>query len=252
LPARWPKQLTKNKHKTFENVSFSKTCVSKVTFNKCCFKDCLFIGTTFDNVEFHSCKFLNCNFFKTQIENCYLDPKSVKFDKKYKKCASNIGVHIYQQILENSAKSRQSEHERIADIRFRQWKRAQLDYDLNDDKVSQVEYYWKKTSSIIYEYSCGFGYRPGNLIITTIILFLTISVLNMWIMNNGLQINDEIVSQLTFTDSIFYSFSLLTSLGFSTVIPVTATTKIFAVAEALIGIGWLSLFTTVLVRRFLK
>src|SRR5262249_22001753 len=128
-PAEWPTGLRRITNRTFKNVSLSKKVISAVTFRGCHFEDCLFIGTTFDDVHFHKCSFINCNFFKTEIIDCYFDPKSVRFNRSYKKTAANIGVQFFQQLLENSSRTRQPFFEIDADIRFRQWKRAQLRYD---------------------------------------------------------------------------------------------------------------------------
>lgn len=226
--------------------------MEEITFNKCHFDDCLFIGAVFKNVEFHSCKFINCNFYKAEVERCYFDPRSIALDETYKKTASNIGVSLFQKLLENAAASRQAQHEMLSDIRFRQWKRAQLTHDLKDGKITKGQAWAKWVGSIIYEYSCGFGYSPLRLIITTLIAFLAVSVANIGLMANGLLVDGKSVGHLDLADSVFYTFSLLTSLGFSTVIPSLPLTKIAAVMEALLGIGWLSLFTSVLVRRFLK
>jgi hypothetical protein len=56
----------------------------------------------------------------------------------------------------------------------------------------------------------------------------------------------------SFVDSVFYTFSVLTVLGFSSVTPSSDGAKILTVLEALASIGWLGIFTAVLVKRFLR
>jgi hypothetical protein len=45
---------------------------------------------------------------------------------------------------------------------------------------------------------------------------------------------------------------MMTALGFSYITPATTLGKLTSVGEALIGIGWLGVFTSVLVKRFLR
>jgi Pentapeptide repeats (9 copies) len=122
-PDRWPNDTRKLKSVTFTNVSLSKTVFENVTFTACEFVDCLFIGSLFTNVEFHRCKFTDCNFYKTEFDRCYIDPRTISFDKRYRRETANIGVQLYHQLLENSSRSRQSKFEMNADIEFRRWRR---------------------------------------------------------------------------------------------------------------------------------
>ena len=236
----------------FTNVSFSKTTFSDLTFTECQFEDCLFIGSTFKNVEFHRCKFNNCNFYKTTFDNCYIDPATISFHKKYRHEAANIGVHIYQQLFENSSKSRQSDFEIKADFEFRRWKRWQLRYDQKVGKINQIDRALKWSSSLAYECLAGFGYKPWRFVIATILVFTTVSFFNMNVLPGALKHEGLDVGDITLSDSIFYTYSMMTALGFSTIVPVTDFAKILAVSEALIGIGWLGIFTSLLVKRFIK
>lgn len=134
-PDRWISEPKKFKSFSFTNVSLSKTYFCERTFTDCSFEDCLFIGSSFERVEFHRCKFINCNFHKATFEDCYLDPATISLDKKYRNSHSNIGVHLFQQLYEDAAKSRQSTFAMKADIEFRRWKRWQLAYDQKIEKL---------------------------------------------------------------------------------------------------------------------
>lgn len=251
-PNEWPIEQRKNKSLTFTNVSFSKTKFQKITFSKCVFEDCLFIGSILDEVEFHRCEFKNCNFYKTRINDCYFDPETVFFDPTYRRKHSNIGVHLYQQIYENSSNTGQYDFEREADIQFRRWKRWQLDHDKETGKISNIKCTIKKLSSVIYEYAAGFGYKPFRFILSTFVVFTALSLINMKILPGYLRHHGEVIHDMTLSDSIFYTYSMLTTLGFSTTVPDTGYAKVIAVSEALLGIGWLGIFTALLVKRFIK
>ncbi len=165
-PDSWPSLPKQLKCITFTNVSLSKTTFKNFTFTNCQFEDCLFIGSAFINVDFHRCQFVNCNFYKAEFDNCYIDPQTISFDKKYRRAMANIGVHLYQQLYENSSKSRQSDFAMTADIEFRKWKRWQLSYDQKSGKISFRKRSQDCFSSLIYEWVAGFGYKPWRFVIS--------------------------------------------------------------------------------------
>jgi hypothetical protein len=251
-PDNWPSQPKRLTSFTFHNVSFSKTAFKDMTFTNCHFEDSLFIGSKFLNVEFHRCKFVNCNFYKTEFENCYIDPHTISFDKVYRRQMANIGVHLYHQLYQDASKSRQSSFEVKADIEFRRWKRWQLRYDQKSGKITAFgglrEYFF----SVIYELVAGFGYNPWRFVVATVVLFTAFSLFNINILPGALKQDGQIIQQMTVPDAIFYTYSMLTALGFSTIVPDTGFAKILAVSEALIGIGWLGVFTSLLVKKFIK
>ncbi len=251
-PNAWPDKMQELRLKQFQNVSLAKTKFSNLTFKECKFEDCLFIASDFISVEFHRCKFINCNFYKSEMTNVYIDPTCFAFDKSYLSTHANVGVDLFHTLLENSASSRQSEFEMKSDMLFRKWKRAQLKFDLKKDKISKFEYYSNKSKSYIYEKIAGFGYKPGRFAFWTVAVFLFVSLFNHLVLAESLSVDGVKLVQPSYADSIFYSFSMLTALGFSSIIPLTDFAKILAVLEALAGIGWLGIFTSILVRRFIK
>jgi len=93
----------KFKNKTFNNVSFSKTLIENVDFINCHFIDCLFIGTELKKCKFIEASFSGCNTHAIRIYKTYINPTS--FDdnfKKYDYSYSNIVVHLYQELCDNS------------------------------------------------------------------------------------------------------------------------------------------------------
>ncbi len=251
-PDRWPEHLNSIRDIIFVNVSFSKTEFRKQTFTKCKFIDCLFIGSQFIEVEFHGCRFENCNMYKSSFKGCYLDPSSFIYDKIYRKTHANIGVGLYQSLLEVASSEKQAGFERKADIAFRRWKRDQLPYDYKNARINGFERAYMWASNFVYEMTSGYGYMPGRFVAFTLILFTALSLLNMALLRGGLKVDGNYVVDVGLFDSIFYTYSMMTALGFSSITPATSAAKIYAVALALTGIGWLGLFTSLLVKRFLK
>ncbi|MCP4383669.1 MAG: hypothetical protein GY798_20010 [Hyphomicrobiales bacterium] len=97
----------------FKRVSFSKTTIRNLIFRNCTFDRCQFIGSKLNNCEFHNCKFIMTNTHKISIASTYIDPHSFRkcLDKKRHQ---NIGVHLYQSLLQNSRDLEQIEFERGA------------------------------------------------------------------------------------------------------------------------------------------
>lgn len=237
---------------SFKNVSLSKTHIEGVTFSECEFEDCLFIATTFSNVDFHRCRFINCNFYKSKFVDAYIDPKSFYFGLGVWWKYSNIGVGLFQQLYENSSKSRQVDFQASADFKFRKWQRWQLRFDKKSGKINSLQLIFKMFASIVSEWVTGFGYRPFRFIATTLLFFTTMSALNMHFLVGALKTDAGVIDHMSFPDAIFYTYSLMSALGFSTILPITSFAKILAVSEGLCGIGWLGIFTSLLVKRFIR
>ncbi|MBZ9675242.1 pentapeptide repeat-containing protein [Mesorhizobium sp. ES1-1] len=236
---------------TFTGVAFPKS-IGQATFTDCSFEDCLFLGTRFIEVEFHGCSFTNSNFWKSRFERVYLDPDSILMEARFKVEASNAGISVYQALLSNFAEERQDEFYIKADISFRRWKRYQIWPDLRRKRLTRTKAWTRWLGSVVYEILAGFGYRPFRFFLWTIALFLLVSWINYKIIGQGLIVNGSILPLPSFTDTMFYTFSVLTVLGFSSVLPIDGFSKILTVFEALAAIGWLGIFTSVLVKRFLR
>ena len=133
--------------KTFINVSFTKTKLKKIDFTLCHFEDCLFIGTEIQNCQFHQCTFKNVNTHQIEIKQTYIDP--VSFKKNYNRKdieKSNLAVHLFQQLLDNSRDEEQSEFARISNYYFKKWQgRLSRNKYFNKQpvKINILEFYVK-------------------------------------------------------------------------------------------------------------
>jgi hypothetical protein len=163
-----------------------------------------------------------------------------------------VMVGLYKTLVENSADLRQTEFQVAADIHFRRWKRSQLSFDRQDGNINQFQELYKKTSGYIYEWTSGFGYKPLRFFAVTIALFAIVTLGNYIFFRDQISIGSGNKTLSSVYDSIFYSFSILTVLGFSSITPVSAGAKIAAVSEALGAIGWLGIYTSLVVKRFVR
>lgn len=263
-PGEWVPPTGKVRNVTFRNVAFSKTLISQVTFTDCKFEDCLFTGAHLNEVEFHGCDLVNCTLWKIRLTKVYIRPECVKFARRFRVEAANVGISAFQAMLSNFAEERQDVFFMQADIRFRRWTRYQIWHDLREEKKTAREAWWAWACSITHEGLTGFGYRPVRFFMWTLALFFAVSYMNYHLIGDTIQVAGSEVSSavagngatapthVSFIDSVFYSFSVLTVLGFSSVTPVSDGAKILTVLEALASIGWLGIFTAVLVKRFLR
>lgn len=247
----WPAPHRTIRAVTFRNVAISK-CVTRVTFTDCIFEDCLFLGSHFQDVELHNCRFQNCNFWKAKFERVYLDPATLIFDRRFRIEAANVGISVFHALLSNFADERQDEFYMEADARFRRWKRYQIWHELRRKRLGLLSAWARWLSSVSYEHLAGFGYRPLRFFIATMILFSLVSLANHFLISDAVTINGVQPDYVTFSDTLFYSFSILTVLGFSSIVPTHTFAKLLTVFEALLAIGWLGIFTSVLVKRFLR
>ncbi len=216
------------------------------------FEDCLFIGTQFEGVEFHGCDFVNCNFWKSQFKGVYLDPAKIKFAKRFEVEASNVGISVFQALLENFAAERQDEFYMTADILFRRWKRYQISADIRRERIGKWNAGWLWIANKTFDTFARYGYSPVRFLLTTLFLFLIISTLNYFVIGGHVRVNNEIMSHASFVDVMFYTFSVLTVLGFSSIVPESDFAKILTVLQALLAVGWLGIFTSILVKRVMR
>jgi hypothetical protein len=154
--------------------------------------------------------------------------------------------------MNNFDDARQDQFYARADVQFRRWKRYQLSHDLSNARIGWWTAQWRRLCSILYEAVAGFGYHPARFFWVTVLLFLAVSVLNYFMIGGSFLVNGQPSTHTSFVDSVYYSFSVLTVLGFSTITPISPAAKLLTVAEALAAIGWLGIYTSLLVKRFLR
>ena len=229
---------TKISNKKFRWVSFSKTKIKGISFQNCVFHQCLFIASEISDCEFHNCQFILTNTYKISISDTYLDPKC------FEKCLirnkdQNIGVHLYQMLLKNSAKAEQTEFARDANFLLSRWRRYQDRY--------KIKKYWGKkdlkniliccmkfVGSWFWEQAFGSGIRFRYFVRVSLIAlpFLT------WFNFNskeefGLMYQNQLIT--SYADALYFTVISLTTLGYGDIIPTTECGKLFASFQSVVG-----------------
>jgi hypothetical protein len=246
-------QETSVKAVQFENVQLSKTVFERTTFRNCLFRDCLLVGTKFLDCEFHDCRFENCNTHKFDLKDVYIDPSSFQLDKSYQSTASNVGVYLFQELFKNANETFQSVFASTADIEQRRWKRYQLQYDLKHRNVPRTAIRKRIVWDFLFDKVAKYGYGPLRFFLFSLVIFTLIALFGERIWSAmGMFRNGVAITAVTFVDALYYCMLLMTTLGFSDLVPTSFIGKGYVIFCAVFGISWAGLFTAILVRRVIR
>lgn len=260
LSGPYPNRTFKIIDTDFTNVSFSKTELKDVFFLNCKFNSCFLIGTHLNNCEFHDCEFRNVNTHKIKINNTYINPKA--FIKNITEFGmSNIAVHLFQQLLDNSRDLQQSKFSRIAQYNFEKWKARNLIKECFLDKkrtISKLDFVKKYPFAWLFKWAFGFGLRLRNFFVTSIVVFISFTIINYknWPSYN-LQSDGELIegfnaAEPNITSSMYYTFEATTKL-INTHLQTTSLIGMgWLLAQSLFGFMLFSALITIILNRFVK
>lgn len=241
------------KDTSFIDSSFNYTEFENVHFTNCRFTACHFKLVKFINCEFHRCEFKNCYFDDFDIINCYWDPESIKYSFWHKYHYSNILIKLYKKLYKNSDDAGQKQFKMYADIQFLKNKFWQYKYDLKNGKITRSEYFWNRAKSLFYDLTCGYGYSPLSFGVSTISFFAVVTWFNfLFLQNSQLKIGEDVVDNFSFWDSVYYTYTIMTAIGFSSVIPVTEFAKMVTVIEGFLGVICIGFLISVITKRVLN
>lgn len=252
----------KIERKSFNNVSFSKTTLKNIDFTSCHFEDCLFIGTTLENCKFRQCTFQNVNTHEISIKKTYINPESFinNFDTSDVK-KSNIAVHLFQQLLNNSRDEEQSDFARISNYNFKTWQgrlsRSKYYYK-KPYPITRAEFYVEYVPNYINRKVFGYGLRLRNFCYTFFIFFC-ISYITNWIHwkdygmhEKDFPINSFCPKTFDFTANFYYTFDVMTQLVDSQFQPSSDYGMTILTIQGVTGFVLFSFLITVLINRFVK
>ncbi len=237
--------------KLFRNVSFRSTIFQNIEFRSSRFTDCLFMGAVFDHCEFHDCSFNGCNPYKARFVNTYIDP--ALFDGMLDpRRHANIGVFLFQQLRFNAFATYQPDFAETADWLFRRWQRYELSYKFRRKLVRPALYRWRLTVSHLYELISGFGHSFTRFVITSLVLFASIVLLNHTLWQNFSTGDSSVKASHHWYSAGYFTAVTLTTLGYGDITPQTVCGMVLASTEALCGFFWFALLAAMLVRRFFR
>jgi hypothetical protein len=251
---------SKIKNCNFSNCSFSKTTIQDVTFIDCKFVDCLFIGTIIQKCEFHNCVFENVNTFKIAIEDTYVNPeifihaiKGVSY--------SNIGIHLFQQLLLNSQKQGQQKFARIAEYNFNKWRDKLIFnkyWNKKPYKISIWQFLKEFPLNVVFRWTFGYGLRFRNFILTFIVCFVSFFLINKYnwtdysLKHKDINIEAFNPDSVTITSNLLYTIDVTTKLVDSQFQPTSNTGMFWLCIQSIVAFVLLSALITILINRFVK
>lgn len=245
---------------SFSNFSFSKTKIKNVIFINCKFTDCLFIGAEIKDCEFSNCRFSNVNTFKIVIENTYINPDSfIDSIKGIEK--SNIGIHLFQQLLQNSRQQGQQKFSRVAEYNFNKWSdNLTLNKYRNEKpyKISFCQFLKEYPLNILFKWTFGYGLRFRNFIVTFSICFISFFFVNMYNWTNYSLKEKDICIDAFHPDStgvvsnLFYTMDVTTKLVDSQFQPTSNIGMFWLSFQSIVAFILLSGLITILINRFVK
>jgi hypothetical protein len=248
--------------KTFINVSFTKTKLKNIDFTSCHFEDCLFIGTEINNCQFHQCTFKNVNTHQISFKKTYIHPVSFKrnYDKK-DLAKSNLAVHLFQQLLDNSRDVEQSEFARISNYYFKKWQgRLILSkyFKKQPYKINGWEFLIGYVPNFLYRWIFGYGLRLRSFLATFLVIYgiFYFTNLNYWSEYGFHQKDFAIASfcpnRISPIANIFFTADVMTQLVDSQFQPQTDFGMSMLTIQGFSGFILLSFLITVLINRFVK
>lgn len=250
IESKKPPQKWTIRGKSFKNVSFSKTLLSYLEFTRCTFDGCLFVGSIISDCRFNDCQFINCNFYRAQFQNCHIDPSS------FERCLdpvkyANIGVGLYQELLQNSRQQAQPEFTSEAQYQFRKWQRYWGWHEVRNSNRSFMRTIFRRTSLLwawVYEKTTGSGTRFTNMAGTSAVFLIVLTAINYFLRDNfGLMIGEEPVKSVP--EAFYFSTIVVTTLGFGDITPRTDLGRIAVSLQALLGFATFALLVSMAFRR---
>lgn len=244
-------RTTRLEGKTFQWVSFSWTKIRNIIFRDCIFEDCRFIESRIERCEFHNCSFIRTNMHKVLFERTYIDPNSFKIALDPHR-HQNIGVHLYQSLMNNSRHNDQPEFEADAHFYFLRWKRYQELYEVRmswrEKRTLDTKKRVRITRRFIWEWLFGSGIRLRHFIATVTVSILFITSMNyLFRQQLGLSEGEGRIS--SFIDAFYFSTITLTTLGFGDITPATQVGRLFVAMQGIIGFFLFALLASMLFRK---
>lgn len=244
-PKKW---IVRNK--TFRNVSFSKTQLMFLEFSECLFEECLFIGSVISDCRFNDCAFVRCNFYRVQFDRCFVDPSAFSRCQNPKK-HSNIGVGLYQELLQNSRQQAQPDFTAEAQYQFSRWKRFLLWDELTGSNFScsrKIRTLLLIFLSWLFEKTTGSGVRFLNLAVTSALLIFFTTLTNyIFRYSLGLELDEKPIE--TMSQAFYFSTIVMTTLGFGDITPSTEIGRVVVSFQAILGFVTFALLVSMAFRK---
>lgn len=237
----------------FVEVSFSKTLVENIEFNKCTFERCLFIGSKISGCRFVECSFIDSNPYRIEFEDTFINPLSFAEcldSKKYQ----NIGVSLYQELLNNSRRQSQPDFTQDALYLFRLWTRYQEVYRFthSTDRRTKLRLGVAIAVNWSQERLLGFGVRVSRFFRTALIGAALMTAANyVFAPQLGIQLSSSGNAPISMIDAAYFTVVTLTTIGYGDFTATTQIGRLVISVEGLMGLLSLAVLASMLYRKIL-
>lgn len=234
----------------FIEVSLSKTSIERFEFINCTFNSCLFIGTIFRECRFSECKFIDCNTHRIEFVDVFVSPLAFASSLDRRR-HQNIGVHLYQELLNNSRRQSQPDFAQDALFEFRRWLRFEKKYLMSQPGVplrSRCRLGFQVLLSWMADILFGYGIHFGSYLRTASILALFLAWMNWYFISAfGLKIDQH--SSHKFVDAFYFTIITLTTVGYGDITPQSLLGRLIISGEAVAGFFLLAVLASMIYRK---
>ena len=234
---------------TFENVSFAKTELKRLRVIKCKFINCLFIGTTLSECDFYHCQFSLCNFYKVRVFETRIDPGLIS-DCMDKKMHTNIALNLYSELRKSALQLENPEFASEAGYKYQRWNRYHMAYKFRSGDLRWYKFTFRWMANFMLDYIVGYGWRIRRFALSTAVLIIFLTAWNyiFWCNLTG---DGAIIASPSVIKSLYYTVITITTLGYGDLTPATAWGMLSASGQTVIGVVWIGLLVSVIVRKVL-
>jgi len=238
------KPILNIRDRKFIHVDFSATKLENITFERVIFENCLFAQVEFSHCDFYDCNFIACNMNKCSFTACHISPRSFRHAFPGRKYAL-IAVSLYAALLKNCREQYQPYFSDDALYMLRSWGNIVRRHDRHLPFIWRCGYFMLDK---LLRRPFGYGLKIGNLTVTMLVLILGFSLLNEHCATAfGLQNIGQTSSP--FIDAVYFTISVMTTLGFGDIVPTTILGKIIVALQCLTGFSFLGIFASMLSRK---
>jgi Ion channel len=165
-----------------------------------------------------------------------------------KKLHQNIGVYLYQELLNNSRQQSQPDFAQDALFQFRRWLRFEQIYKLRQNDVARISRFELSrliVQSWLAEKLLGFGVHLKNYCFTAVSTAYILALINYHFCSSfGLKIG-------TFIDALYFTTITLTTIGYGDITPTTTCGRLVIAGEGVAGFVLFAILASMVYRKIL-